>query len=716
LNNPSISTILTCFMILSRTFPLLGQISPQQNALASWVQLDMPTGYETRISPHIAIEMNGWASDQWGNLTMTVGSGGTKTVVACGLDRPSYSVSQITKDGYLRVHRIGRGSSHPLWDQAHEAQTVRILTQNGPVAGVVARSNGHFNQQHSEETNIVTADDLWVDVGVETQEQVAALGIELLDPLSRHLPRWSYNGHVAGPDAGARSGCATVATLAQHLKNNPPTSSETINFVLSSQKEFGWIGLSSFLSRQINVDKLIILGDGESKRIHEIRPNSSFGRLEPILVHSGIAQVDWISPTVREIGSHMESISMNESDWLLTQAAALLGKPLKGYPAWIEAPKTSSFLNDSHDPAHQNSSALLETFANAYGVSGHEWSVRRQLLEALPKWARDQAKVDDIGNIILEMGPENDTTVFMAHLDEVGYEVGAIDPEGIVTLERKGGAVSSAWEGQTALLHFDPLESPNTKTGTGSDYNPKWKKQSVTASAIKPIKGIFLTRENPQQKNPEQMQAWFGMNRSELKNLGVQKGMAVSSYKEALRIGSSRFVARSLDDRAGSTALLMAINNIDPDELSKKIYFVWSVHEESGHIGALALSKLIGLGTRRIYSVDTFVSSDTPLESPHFAHALLGKGPVLRAIETSGASPVAERDIVINVANTVGIPLQIGLTQGSTDGVDFAFWGAPNQGLSWPGRYSHSPGEVLDLRDLENLAKLVRNVVLSEEP
>ena len=27
--------------------------------------------------------------------------------------------------------------------------------------------------------------------------------------------------------------------------------------------------------------------------------------------------------------------------------------------------------------------------------------------------------------------------------------------------------------------------------------------------------------------------------------------------------------------------------------------------------------------------------------------------------------------------------------------------------LSWPGRYSHSPGEVLDLRDLTNLGRLI---------
>jgi putative aminopeptidase len=57
----------------------------------------------------------------------------------------------------------------------------------------------------------------------------------------------------------------------------------------------------------------------------------------------------------------------------------------------------------------------------------------------------------------------------------------------------------------------------------------------------------------------------------------------------------------------------------------------------------------------------------------------------------------------------------MGLTQGGTDGSTFTFWGAPNQGLSWPGRYSHSPGEVLDLRDLDMLAQLIVAVASAEE-
>ena len=175
-------------------------------------------------------------------------------------------------------------------------------------------------------------------------------------------------------------------------------------------------------------------------------------------------------------------------------------------------------------------------------------------------------------------------------------------------------------------------------------------------------------------------------------------------------MGSHRFVARALDDRAGTTALLLAINAIDPDALPGKVIFAWSVHEEGGLIGAGAMARRFARSTRRIYSIDTFVSSDTPLESPHFAYTPLGDGPVLRATENSGVSPDRERARVFAAAEEAGIQIQMGLTQGGTDGTQFTYYGAPNQGLSWPGRYSHSPGEVLDLRDLASLAELIQAV------
>jgi putative aminopeptidase FrvX len=68
---------------------------------------------------------------------------------------------------------------------------------------------------------------------------------------------------------------------------------------------------------------------------------------------------------------------------------------------------------------------------------------------------------------------------------------------------------------------------------------------------------------------------------------------------------------------------------------------------------------------------------------------------------------------VVAAARAAGIPLQTGLTQGGTDGTAFTFYGAPNTGLSWPGRYSHTPAEVLDLRDVERLSVLIATLAKS---
>jgi putative aminopeptidase FrvX len=93
----------------------------------------------------------------------------------------------------------------------------------------------------------------------------------------------------------------------------------------------------------------------------------------------------------------------------------------------------------------------------------------------------------------------------------------------------------------------------------------------------------------------------------------------------------------------------------------------------------------------------------------------LGGCPVFRAIESANVSPDSERQRVQRIAAAAGIPLQMGLTQGGTDGSRFTFWGAPNQDLSWPGHYSHSPGEVPDLRDLDRLSRLVVVVASARE-
>jgi putative aminopeptidase FrvX len=56
------------------------------------------------------------------------------------------------------------------------------------------------------------------------------------------------------------------------------------------------------------------------------------------------------------------------------------------------------------------------------------------------------------------------------------------------------------------------------------------------------------------------------------------------------------------------------------------------------------------------------------------------------------------------------LPLQVGTTNGGNDGSAFGEYGVPDVPIGWPLRYSHSPVEVADLRDVVHLAELVRLV------
>jgi putative aminopeptidase FrvX len=173
-----------------------------------------------------------------------------------------------------------------------------------------------------------------------------------------------------------------------------------------------------------------------------------------------------------------------------------------------------------------------------------------------------------------------------------------------------------------------------------------------------------------------------------------------------LRLGRHRVLARSFDDRVGSTALLLALRRIDPAKLRRRVTFAWSVEEEVGLNGARALAERMP-DLVEVHAVDTFVSADSPIESRRFAEAPLGRGPVLRAMDNGYLAPRELIDRCLAVAERHGIPVQVGFTGGATDGMSFLANGAAVLPFAWPGRYSHSPVEVADLRDVESLVKLI---------
>lgn len=675
-----ISLALTTLLVLG----FIGEVRAQNGwvdvsqDLMSWVALPAPPGREHHATDTIMLRMPEWKRDALGNLVLRKGSGSPRRVVACGLDRPALAVTEITDEGYLRLREIGAGRQHPLWIQFYEGQQIRILTRGGPVDGVVIVKSTHLQRGRAANAPVATLDDLWVDVGVTSKAEVRRLGVEMLDPVVPHDVAGKYAGFISGQLAGVRIGCAAVASAARRQV----TTGETI-FLLTTLRSFGHDGLEAALRTLGRVDEVTLVdqiadttsnSDGVVQRKVEKPPF--------LPASTGLSSITVLAPAVRFAGSFVESVRISDAENLLTavEKAAGVESSIGATSRW-----RSVLSQTSNPPSHHDTFSatadLLKTLAETPSVSGHEQPVREAIKKALPAWARSRARTDGEGNLILEVGPDRDPSMFIAHQDEVGFEVTNIGSDGTVSLRTRGGLFPSLWEGHSAVLHFD----------TGA----------------LPLRGVFVPRETASTKQPEALTAWFGYDGDELKRRGVTNGLSVTGFKYAMRLGASRFTARALDDRAGSTALVLAVRRIVPAALKRKVIFAWSVREETGLEGAMALARHYGSSVKRVYSVDTFVSSDSPVETTRFAHAPLGNGAVIRGLDNASIAPVAELDRILNIARTQNIPLQVGATNGGTDGSDFVRYGVLHVGLSWPGRYSHSPVEVLDLRDLQALERLI---------
>ncbi len=652
------------------------------DAIATWIALDAPTGREQHATDIIGRELTGWTRDRMGNLISRRGSGSPRRVVACPLDQAAYVVSAITPSGYLRLHGAGNARRHALWDQFHEGQRVRVLTRGGAVQGVIAVRSTHLWRRRGIDTLVTSIDDLWLDLGARTAAEARARGIEMLDPVVREWPTWRYGEFVAGPGAAARAACAAVAAASRHT----PAAGETV-YILGAQSAFNHVGLAAALAELGSADTVTLVDPsiGTSDTTESIQSRRALA--PPFDLPAGVRVRATMVLGVRSAfrGTLAESVQEGDARLLLGEVldAAGVSATDVAWPALRGAVPlaTAATPRDSLAPVAR----LLAALADEYGVSGHEGPVRDAVRAALPAWARAAARVDTAGNLIVAAGPERDTVIFIAHLDEVGFEVTSISRDGQVSLRQRGGFYPSLFEGQPALLHL---------AARGDD-------------TARFLRGVFVPRRSVTSKQPRDLTAWFGLDSVSLVGRGVAAGRSLTSWKRSARLGARRFTARSIDDRAGSAALVLALARLDRARLQRKVIFIWSVREETGLSGAAAAAATFGTSPTRVHAVDTFVSADSPLESSRFAVAPIGRGAVVRALDNSSVAPRAEIERIVRLARQQRIPLQVGTTNGGNDGSPFTRYGVVDIPISWPLRYSHSPAELIDLGDVHALARLV---------
>ena len=177
------------------------------------------TGLEQAMTDTLLTLLPGSARDRAGNVTVSLGKGGPKRLVACALDEVGYVVGNITPDGYLTLRRVGALPT-PLFDQQLEGQRAMVFGARGPVPGVGAVKSTHLTRGRvggpGTPDPVFTVDNAYVDVGAASAAEARALGIDVLDPVAPAKRPHVYGDRLlAAPIAGRRATCAALAAAVQ---------------------------------------------------------------------------------------------------------------------------------------------------------------------------------------------------------------------------------------------------------------------------------------------------------------------------------------------------------------------------------------------------------------------------------------------------------------------------------------------------------------------
>ena len=690
-------------LLASPASPALAAVAAHLESLAT---LHAVVGDEGEALRYIRDQLGARAvSDNTGSLTATFGDGSSHTLIVAGVDEPGYVVSGVHAEGYLRLERLADPSPHHQFDRFFLGQPVQVRTSKGVlVEGSVAAPAVHFDSGQASVYRMGDPGDLYVDIGAASPADVAKAGVGVLDSvaLAKRFVRLGA-GRASAPWISSRAGAAILLDLASQLAASAPAGRVTLAFVTGQY--YQQQGLLSVL-RRISPSEVLVLRPGGDRKLEVARASASSltsekilslarengwnfergssvslnaGPFGPAKIFNDADHAAVITLGAESAGTPVESVDLDSLDHVGRLLAKLIGT---GWPD-SAAPGVGVQHRPSKSMGAERSALepLIEELLETQGVSRSEAGVRDKIRARLPSSIRPRSFVDGKGNLVVPLGREGKpSAIFIAHMDEIGYEVERIEDTGRVEAKAAGGIIEDLFAWRPVLIHGARGPVDALMTGNG------------------------------------QLDVGAG-SRQQVEALGVSAGNPVTVTKEYRPLLGQRISGRSLDDRVGCAVLLTALGQLvaragSSLQRGTPIWLVFSAEEEIGLLGASFIAEQTTPAT--VYAIDSFVTSDSPLEDRRIAYAPLGAGFVIRAIDESGMIPRRAVQRIAELAALRGIPMQVGVTAGGNDGSRFVTAGAINIPLSWPLRYAHTAAEVADLRDIEALRRITTALLEQE--
>ncbi|TXC90255.1 M42 family metallopeptidase [Metabacillus litoralis] len=182
-------------------------------------------------------------------------TGDPKIMVAGHMDEVGFMVTAITDNGMIRFQPLGG-----WWSQVLLAQRVQIITDNGPVIGVIGSIPPHLLSE-SQRSKPMEIKNMLIDIGADDKENAREIGIK---PGQQIVPVCDFTP-LANPKKilakawDNRYGCGLAIELLKELKGE--TLPHTLYSGATVQEEVGLRGAQT-AANLINPDLFFALDAG----------------------------------------------------------------------------------------------------------------------------------------------------------------------------------------------------------------------------------------------------------------------------------------------------------------------------------------------------------------------------------------------------------------------------------------------------------------------
>ena len=338
---------------------------------------------------------------------------------------------------------------------------------------------------------------------------------------------------------------------------------------------------------------------------------------------------------------------------------------------------------------------FLQTLVNTPSPVGHEARGQRVWLDYAKQFA-DETYSDTYGNCVAVLNKGGGPRIMLAgHADEIAMAVNYIDDHGFLYVRRLGGVDPAITKAQRVVIH--------TRNG-----------------AVKGVVGNVaphLSKLEKERKVPEIQDLFIdiGVNSKKEALKLVQIGDPITLANEFDLLRGDLVVARAFDNRAGTFAVIEALRLLTEQKgkLQAEVCAVSNIQEEVGLFGARQIAYSLKPDVALVVDVTHATDCPTVNKAMH-GDIRIGHGP---AITHGGCNHPEVVARIEQVAKKLKISLQheaMSATSGTdTDAIFWTRGGIASGLISLPNRYMHSPVEVVSLKDLEQIPKLLAGFALS---